>query len=67
MNTGGTLTLSGENGIPMPSMRPVPAKGGVVSVRNIVKEYPMNGGTRRVLDDISFDVKSRREDRHSWS
>lgn len=59
MITEGTLTFHGKDGLTGPAFPEVPPFGnGVVSVRNVVKEYPMNGGTRRVLDDISFDVKA---------
>ncbi|MEI4483101.1 MULTISPECIES: ATP-binding cassette domain-containing protein [Phyllobacterium] len=59
MSTEGTITFhGGKDGLPPSLAASRPAKTGAVSVRNIIKEYPMNGGTRRVLDDISFEVKA---------
>jgi capsular polysaccharide transport system ATP-binding protein len=58
MMDNGTISFKNTNGLPLISGGTAPAGTGMVSARNIVKEYPVNSGSRRVLDDINFTVRA---------
>lgn len=62
MNPSDTLTFSNPGDVPRQFTANIPSPGGLskdgtIGVYNLVKEYPVRGGTRRVLDDISFEVR----------
>ncbi|MGO4448425.1 ABC transporter ATP-binding protein [Phyllobacterium sp. TAF24] len=63
MTNPGTIVFKDSDGVPQQFTTNVPAqeglsKNGVVGAYNLVKEYPIHGGTRRVLDNINFEVRA---------